>query len=88
MSGFIPTSFALKRDSNICVTISKPGYEAAIVQVNHQTATAAVSIGGNIICGGIIGGAINCMTRATQELVPNLACVKLIPCRNIDYCNY
>lgn len=79
MTGVTPTSFKLPRDSVLTVTIEKPGYKTAIVQVNHCTASSgAVGMAGNIVFGGIIGAGV-AMSGATQDLISNPVYVILEP---------
>ena len=80
MSGSTPATFRLKRNSDLTVVVKKAGYKTSRVQVTHQTATAgAVGMAGNLVFGGIIGGGVDALSGATQELTPNPVRVQLDP---------
>ena len=82
MSGITPASFILKRKSNLQVIVEKPGYESVVVNVGHQTAgSGAAGMAGNLVSFGVIGGAVDVVTGATQELCPNPVTVHLEPLR-------
>lgn len=68
----------VSREANFQVTITKPGYKTITTNVTHQTAGGgAAAMAGNVLLGGIIGGAIDANSGATQELVPNPLVVTL-----------
>lgn len=68
-----PCTFArISREAEFSVTISKPGYVTTTHKISHSTAgSGAAGMAGNVILGGIIGGAIDANSGATQNLVPN-----------------
>lgn len=68
-----PCTFArVRRESEFTVTISKPGYRTTTHTVTHQTAGGGgAAMAGNVLVGGIIGGALDANNGATQDLVPN-----------------
>lgn len=85
-TGTTPSSFKVQRDESLTVTISKPGYETATVQVTSQIADAgAVGMAGNVVVGGIIGAGVDAVTGATKELKPNPVKVTLTP---LSYYHY
>lgn len=78
-SGKTPTSFMLKRKEAVVVTISREGYETAMVTVNSQVVGAgAAGMAGNVLVGGIIGVGVDSWTGATKSLKPNPVTVKLV----------
>lgn len=80
MKGTIPTSFKVKRKHDLIVTVSKPGYETASINVTSQMAGAGgAAMAGNVLVGGIIGLAIDASSGATKELKPNPVKVTLNP---------
>ena len=80
MKGTTPTSFKVKRKHDLIVTVSKPGYETASINVTSQMAGAGgAAMAGNVLVGGIIGLAIDASSGATKELKPNPVKVTLNP---------
>lgn len=80
MKGTTPTSFKVKRKNNLTITVSKPGYETASINVTSQMAGAGgVAMAGNVLVGGIIGVAIDASSGATKELKPNPVKITLNP---------
>ncbi|MBK8454389.1 MAG: PEGA domain-containing protein [Thiofilum sp.] len=78
MVGKTPTSFMVKRKTNLVVTVSKAGYQTATINVNSQIAqSGGAAMAGNIIFGGVIGAAVDSSNGATRELKPNPVKVKL-----------
>ncbi|MGB5599780.1 MAG: PEGA domain-containing protein [Thiothrix litoralis] len=72
MTGTTPTSFKVKRKDALTVTVSKPGYETANINVTSQVASGGgAAMAGNIIAGGIIGLAVDSGSGAMNELLPN-----------------
>jgi hypothetical protein len=80
MTGTTPSSFKVKRKDDLIVTISKPGYETAKINVTPQVGGAGgAAMAGNVLVGGIIGVAIDASSGATKELKPNPVKVTLNP---------
>lgn len=80
MTGTTPTSFKVKRKNDLIVTVSKPGYETAKINITPQVAGAGgAAMAGNVLVGGIIGIAIDASSGATKELKPNPVKVTLNP---------
>lgn len=72
MKGTTPTSFKVKRKKDLIITVSKPGYESATINVTPQIASAGgAGMAGNILFGGIIGVAVDASSGAMNELKPN-----------------
>jgi hypothetical protein len=62
----------ISREAEFSVTVSKPGYRTTTHQISHETSGAGgAGMAGNVLLGGIIGGAIDANSGATQRLVPN-----------------
>lgn len=79
LRGKTPTSFKVKRNENLVVTIKKEGYETVTVNVTSQVAGAgAAGMAGNVILGGLIGAAVDAGSGATKELKPNPVRVNLL----------
>ncbi|HRJ70380.1 MAG TPA: translation initiation factor 2 [Beijerinckiaceae bacterium] len=67
-----PCTVTVDRKSEFFVTFSMDGYQEVTVPVRTQVATAgAVGVAGNVIVGGIVGGAVDVATGAGLEHVPN-----------------
>ena len=72
LRGKTPTSFKVKRNENLVVTIKKPGYETVNVNVTCQVAGAgAAGMAGNVLLGGLIGAAVDAGSGAMDEHKPN-----------------
>ncbi|WP_298610051.1 PEGA domain-containing protein [uncultured Thiothrix sp.] len=80
MKGTTPTSFKVKRKNDLTVTVSKPGYETASINVTSQMAgSGGAAMAGNVLVGGIIGMAVDASSGATKELKPNPVKITLNP---------
>jgi hypothetical protein len=83
-SGKTPTSFKLSRKDTVLVTISREGYETAVVTVNSQVVGAgAAGMAGNVLVGGLIGVGVDAWSGATKSLKPNPVTVKLVKLEDI-----
>jgi len=69
-----PGVFTLRRDSDHAITISKEGYHDEIVLLKK---TMSGAVAGNILLGGIIGGAVDMATGAAYKLTPDSVMVGL-----------
>jgi len=79
LRGKTPTSFKVKRNENLVVTIKKEGYETVTANVTSQVAGAgAAGMAGNVILGGLIGAAVDAGSGAMKELKPNPLKVNLL----------
>jgi len=79
MTGKTPTSFKLPRDKDVIVSITKDGYEPVEVRVTSQiSGGGGAGMAGNILFGGIIGGAVDAGSGAMNDLVPNPVSVTLV----------
>ena len=79
MTGKTPTSFKLPRDKDVIVSITKDGYEPVEVRVSSQiSGGGGAGMAGNILFGGIIGGAVDAGSGAMNDLVPNPISVTLV----------
>lgn len=81
-TGTTPSTFSVKRNESLVVTISKPGYETANVSVTPQVAdSGAVGAAGNVLAGpiGLIGAGVDVASGAIKELKPNPVKVTLTP---------
>ncbi|GEM_PF-4956639 len=72
--GTTPTQLNLQRKYSYTVTISKSGYYDESVNI---TPVMDGAIAGNIIFGGLIGGAVDASSGASNTLVPKQVFVKL-----------
>ncbi len=75
-SGRTPLSTSLKRDSEYEVVVEADGYEAAKVWIRQEFEFWVL---GNLLCGGLIGGAIDLITGAFWRLSPDELYVTLVP---------
>ena len=73
-----PAVIELKRKRDHVLTISKPGYETAIVPITHVVSGAVAA---NILGFGFIGWGVDAITGAQWELVPETVSVVLRPLR-------
>jgi hypothetical protein len=72
MMGRTPVSFKLDRNKPITVEISKAGYETVSANITPQISGAGgVGMAGNVLFGGIIGGAVDIASGAMYDLQPN-----------------
>jgi len=62
-----PCEVSLKRRHDLRIDFEKDGYEPAYVLVQSRTGGA---IAGNILLGGIVGGAVDAANGATNHLEP------------------
>lgn len=80
MQGKTPATFKLPRKNDILVRVKKDGYKEVEVQVLSQISGAGgAGMAGNVILGGLIGGAIDLSTGAMNDLRPNPVIIKLEP---------
>lgn len=87
-TGTTPSTFSVKRNESLVVTISKSGYETANINVTPQVAdSGAVGAAGNVLAGpiGLIGAGVDVASGAIKELKPNPVNVTLTP---LDYYHY
>lgn len=79
-----PCAIKMSRKSKFTATLTKPGYKAATIQVDHKTANAgAAGVAGNVLLGGVIGLGVDLATGASQDLVPNNVMIKLEPADSV-----
>ena len=72
MKGTTPTSFKVKRKDSLTVTVQKPGYKTAHVQVVPKVSdNGAAGMAGNLLFGGIIGVGVDAANGANKDLQPN-----------------
>lgn len=81
-SGFVceatPCTFRLPRKDKFVVTVSKPGYKTATMNVASKLASnGGVAFVGNALIGGVIGAGVDVSTGAMDDLTPNPAHVVL-----------
>lgn len=71
-----PATVKLARKNDYVVTISKEGYQTQVVPLNS---VLSGWLAGNLIFGGIIGGAIDAGTGAAYTLTPEKIALTLTP---------
>ena len=77
--GTTPTTFWVKRRENTVLTVTKPGYKMAIINIRSQYAPMGVAnSAGNIILGGVVGVVIDAVSGSLKSIEPNRAQVTLI----------
>jgi hypothetical protein len=75
-----PCTFRMPRKDGFTLTVSKTGYKSAQVKIESKIAGAgAAGMAGNILIGGIIGGAFDATSGAMDDLIPNPVDVTLVP---------
>jgi hypothetical protein len=73
-----PCSLKMPRKSMFTATISKEGYKSVDIQVTNTVKTGGgTAMAGNILIGGLIGGAVDVSSGAMLDLTPNPAEVTL-----------
>ncbi len=73
-----PCSFRMPRKPGFTVTISKDGYVTQEIAVDSRIAGAgAAGMAGNLLIGGVIGGAVDATSGAMNDLTPNPLIVTL-----------
>lgn len=73
-----PCKITMKRNKDQVLAVTKDGYQTQQVQISSVLAGA---VAGNIIFGGIIGGAVDAATGAAWRLEPEAIAVTLIALR-------
>jgi hypothetical protein len=73
----------VSREAKFKVTISKPGYETATMDVTHETSAAggAAVAASFVVPGGILWSLIDMNFGASQDLTPNPMSVTLVPAK-------
>ena len=67
-----PCTFRMERRSEFDVTITKPGYRTVTSHVtNVVSGNGGVAMAGNVIVGGVIGGAVDIASGAMLDIRPN-----------------
>ena len=80
MTGTTPWTFELPRKDGVTITISKDGFETAVVNVVSTTSSeGGMHTAGNILFGGFIGLAVDGGSGAMKDLLPNPVFVRLVP---------
>jgi hypothetical protein len=77
-SGFVcestPCTIRMPRKDKFVVTVTKPGYKTATLQVESKLAgNGGVAFVGNALIGGVIGAGVDVATGAMDDLTPNPA---------------
>jgi hypothetical protein len=74
-----PCTIQVKRNVELLVTFSKPGYQPQKVKLGHEVSTAGgVGVAGNLIAGGVTGLVVDGVTGAGFDHVPNPLKVMLV----------
>ena len=67
-----PCTFRMSRKDGFNVTVSKDGYVSQTVEVTSSMSGAGgAALAGNVLVGGIIGGAVDASSGALNDLKPN-----------------
>jgi hypothetical protein len=75
-----PCVVQIKRNDDITVRVSMPGYETAVVPLTKELAQGgAVGFAGNVLLGGVVGMAVDAASGATLDHKPNPVIVTLQP---------
>jgi hypothetical protein len=75
-----PCVVVAKRNADLAVTISKPGYETEIIPLSKDISTnGGVGFAGNLLLGGIIGMGVDAATGAATDHKPNPLIVTMRP---------
>lgn len=74
-----PCTIPIKRNDELLVTFSKPGYQPQTVKLGHSVSTAGgMSVAGNLIAGGVTGLVVDGVTGAGFDHLPNPLKVTLV----------
>ena len=71
-----PCKITMKRNKDCVLCITKDGYETQQVSVSSVLSGA---LAGNIVFGGLIGGAVDAATGAAWRLEPEAVAVTMVP---------
>jgi hypothetical protein len=75
-----PCAVQVKRQDNLTVTVSKPGYQPQVIPLSKEIAgTGAAGFAGNLLLGGVIGMAVDGVSGAALDHKPNPVIVTLEP---------
>jgi hypothetical protein len=75
-----PCSFRMPRKDGFTVTLTMPGYDTVTTEVGSQFSGAGgAAMAGNLLIGGVIGGAVDATSGALNDLKPNPLQVTLYP---------
>jgi hypothetical protein len=75
-----PCTIQVKRNAELLVTFSKPGYQPQTVRLGHAVSAAGgLCVAGNVIAGGVTGIVVDSVTGAGFDHVPNPLKVTLVP---------
>lgn len=67
-----PCTFRMPRKDGFSVTVSKDGYVSQTVEVTSSMSGAGgAALAGNVLVGGLIGGAVDASSGALNDLKPN-----------------
>ena len=73
-----PCTFRMSRKDGFNVTVSKDGYVSQTVEVTSSMSGAGgAALAGNVLVGGLIGGAVDATSGALNDLKPNPLTVTL-----------
>lgn len=77
-----PCVMEVKRQDEVTVTVSKPGFETEIIPLQKEIATGgAAGFAGNILLGGVVGMAVDGASGAALDHKPNPVITTLRPNR-------
>ena len=75
-----PCAVTVRRNSEITITMQKPGYETEVVTLTKEiAATGAAGFAGNLLLGGVPGMAVDAASGAALEHKPNPVIVTMRP---------
>jgi hypothetical protein len=74
-----PCTLEVKRNEQLIVTFSKPGYEPQTAELRTALSNGAVATAGNVVIGGVVGVATDAVTQAGFDHQPNPMKVTLKP---------
>ena len=75
-----PCSFRMPRKNGFTVTVSLPGHDTVTAEVASEiSGGGGAAMAGNLLVGGVIGGAVDVSSGAMNDLKPNPLHVTLYP---------
>lgn len=75
-----PCSFRMPRKDAFTVTLTLPGHDTATAEVTSSMSSGGgAALAGNLLIGGVIGGAVDATSGALNDLKPNPLHVTLYP---------
>ena len=73
-----PCTFRMPRKPGFVATVSMEGYVTQEITIDSRIGGGAAGMAGNLLIGGVIGGAVDATSGAMNDLTPNPLVVELL----------